>query len=68
MGNVEPSARKPSIEGDTKIDKSILSYSIKGINADPRILVEPDVDPVLKKRKLNQLGQPHDEMKLTTDS
>ena len=43
------------------------SYSINGIKASARIRVEQDADLVLKNLKLKILGQPHDDVLLTTD-
>ena len=56
------------VEEFTKIDGNTTSYSMKGIQADSRIRVEQDVDLVLKNMKLKNLGQPHEEMLITTDS
>ena len=44
-----------------------MSYSINGLKANSRRGVEPDVHLVLKNLKLKILGQPHDEVLLTTD-
>ena len=65
--NQELSSIKPSIKEFTKIDGNTTSYSINGIKASARIRVEQDADLVLKNLKLNLLGQPHDEVLLTTD-
>ena len=65
--NQEPSSRKPSIKEVTKIDGNTQSYSINGIKANARIRVEQDADLVLKNLKLKLLGQPHDDLLLTTD-
>ena len=43
------------------------SYSIHGTKANARIRVEQDVDLVLKNLKIKILGQPHDDVRLTTD-
>ena len=52
---------KPSIKEFTK------SFSIHGIKANARIRAEQDADLVLKNLKLKILGQPHDDVLLTTD-
>ena len=59
--------KKPSIKEFTKIDGNTTSYSINGIKANARIRVEKDADLVLKNLKLKILGQPHDDVLLTTD-
>ena len=41
---------------------------MNGIKANARARVEQDVDLVLKNMKLKILGQPHDEVLMTTDS
>ena len=66
--NQEPSSMKPSIKEFTKIDGYTTSYSIRGINANARIRVEQDADLVLNNLKLKILGQPYDDVLLTTDS
>ena len=58
---------KPSIKEFTKIDENTTSYSLHGIKANARIRVEQDADLVLKNLKLKILGQPHDDVLLTTD-
>ena len=63
----EPSLRKPSIKYFTKIDGATTSYSMHGIKANARIRVEQDVHQVLKNLKLKILGQPLDEVLLTTE-
>ena len=65
--NQELSSIKPSIKQFTKIDGNTTSYSINGIKANARIRVEQDADLVLKNLKLKILGQPHDDVLLTTD-
>ena len=67
VANQELSSMKPSIKEFTKIDGNTTSYSINGIKANARIRVEQDADLVLKNLKLKILGQPHDEVLLTTD-
>ena len=58
---------KSSIKEFTKIDGNTTSYSLHGIKANARIGVEKDADLVLKNLKLKILGQPHDDVLLTTD-
>ena len=58
---------KPSIKEFTKIDGNTTSYSLHGIKASERIRVEQDADLVLKNRKLKILGQPYDDVLMTTD-
>ena len=58
---------KPSNKEFTKIDGNTKSYSLHGIKANARIRVEQDADLVLKTLKLKILGQPHDDVLLTTD-
>ena len=58
---------KPSIKKFTKIDGNTTSYSVHGIKANARIRLEQDADPVLMNLKLKILGQPHDDVLLTTD-
>ena len=58
---------KPSIKEFTKIDGNTTSYSLHGIKANAQIRVEQDADLVLKNLKLKILGQPHDDVLLTTD-
>ena len=62
----EPSSMKPSVKEFTKIDGNTTSYSIHGIKANARIRVEQDADLELKNLKLKILGQPHDDVLLTT--
>ena len=66
--NQEPSPLKPSIKEFTKIDGNTTADSLHGIKAKARIRVEQDADLVLKNLKLKILGQPHDDVLLTTDS
>ena len=63
----EPSSMKPSIKEFTEIDGNTTSYSIHGIKANARIWGGQDVDLALKNLKLIILGQPNDEVILTTD-
>ena len=63
----DPSSMKPSIKKITKIDENTMSYSIVEIKANAQIRVEQDVDLVLKNRNLKSVGQPYDEVLLTTD-
>ena len=64
--NQEPSSMKPSIKEFTKIDGNTTSYSNNGIRASAQIRVEQDAVLVLKNLKLKILGQPHDDVLLTT--
>ena len=65
--NQEPPSMKPSIKAFTKIDGNTTAYSLHGIKANARIRVEQDTDLVLKNLKLKILGQPYDDVLLTTD-
>ena len=65
--NQEPSSMKPSIKQFAKIDRNTTSYSIHRIKANAQIRVEQDADLVLKNLKIKILGQPHDDVLLTTD-
>ena len=65
--NQEPSSLKPSIKEFTKIDGNITAYSLHRIKANARIRLEQDADLLLKNLKLKILGQPHDDVLLTTD-
>ena len=58
---------KPSIKEFRKIDGNTTSYSMSGIKANARIRVEQDADLILRNLKLKVLGQPHDEVLMTTD-
>ena len=66
--NQEPSSMKPSMKEFTKIDGNTTSQSINGIKASARKQVEQDADLVLQNLKLKILGQPHDDMLLSTDT
>ena len=68
VANEESPVLKTIVKEFTKIDGNTTSYSMNGIKANARIRVEQDVDPVLKNMKLKILGQPYDEMLMTTDS
>ena len=59
---------KTSVKEFTKIDGNTTSYSINAIEANATIRVEQDVDLALNNIKLKILGQPHDEVLMTTDS
>ena len=59
---------KTSVNGFTRIDEHCTFYSINEIEVSACIRVEKDVDLVLKNLKLKKLGQPHDEVLLTSDS
>ena len=65
--NQEPSSMKPIKKEFTKIDGNTTAYCLHGIKANARIRVEQDADLVLKNLKLKILGQPHDDVLLTTD-
>ena len=67
VAHEKPSSMKPSIKEITKTDGNATSYSIHGIKANAWIRVEQDVDLALKNLKLKILGQPYDEVLLTTD-
>ena len=58
---------KPSIKQFTKIDGNTTYYSIHGIKANARRRVEQDADLVEKNLQFEKLGQPHDDVLLTTD-
>ena len=58
---------KPSIKEFTKIDGNTTSYSINGIKAKTPIRVLQYAELVLQNLKLKILGQPHDDVLLTTD-
>ena len=58
---------KPSIKEFTKIDGNSTAYSLHGIKANARIRVEQVADLVLKNLELKLLGQPHDDVLLTTN-
>ena len=59
---------KSSVKEFTKIDRKTTSYSKNGTKANARIRVEQDVDLMLKNMELKNLGQPHDEVLMVTDS
>ena len=67
VAHEEPSSMKPSINESTKIDGNATSYSILGIEVNARVRVEQDVDLALKTLRFKLLGQPYDEVLLTTD-
>ena len=70
VANQEPSSMKPSIKQFKKIDGNTTAYSLHGIKANARIRVKQDADlvlKILKNLKLKRLGQPHDDVLLTTD-
>ena len=58
---------KPGIKEFTKIHGNTTSYSLHGIKTNSRIRVEQEADLVLKNLKLKVLGQPHDDVLVTTD-
>ena len=61
------SSMKPSIKEFTKVDGNTTSYSINGIKASARTWVEQVADLVLRNLKLKKLGQPDDDVLLSTD-
>ena len=65
--NQEPSSMKPSIKEFTKIDRNTTAYSLHGVKANARIRVEQDADIVLKNLNFKILGQPYDDVLLTSD-
>ena len=65
--NQEPSSLKPNIKEFTKIEGYTTSYSINVIRAKARIQVEQTAEIVLKNLKFEILGQPHEDVLLTTD-
>ena len=58
---------KPSIKEFTKINGNTTSYSNNRIETNAQIKVEQDADHVLKSVNLKILGQPFDDVLLTTD-
>ena len=64
--NQEPSSTKPSIKEFTKVDGNTTSYFINVIKANAQMRVKQDADLVLKNLKLKILGQPHNNVLLTT--
>ena len=68
--NEEPSSLKTSVKEFTKIDGNTTLYSLKAIKdkANARLRVKQDVDLVLKNMKLNNLGQPHEQKLMMTNS
>ena len=66
VAHEEPSSVKPSIKEFKKVGGNTTSYSIHEIKANAWIQVEPEVDLVLTNLKLKIIGQPHDEVLLTT--
>ena len=67
VANQEPSSLKPSIKELTKIDGNTTAHSLHGIKANARIREKQDADLVLRNLKLKKLGQPYDDVLLTTD-
>ena len=67
LANEESSTLKPSIKEFTKIDGNTTSFTMSGIKANARVRVEQDVDLVPKNLKFQIIGQPQDEVLLTTD-
>ena len=67
VANEEPPSLKTGVKEFIKIDGNTTSYSMNGIKANARIWVQQDVDLVLKKLKLNFLGQRNQKVPITTD-
>ena len=65
--NQESSSMKPSIKEFKKVDGNTTSYSLHGIKANAQLRVEQEAHLVPKNLKLKILGQPHDDVLLTTD-
>ena len=65
--NQEQHSMKPSIKELAKIGGNTTLYSLYGIEANARIRRQQDADLVLKNLKRKILGQPHDDVLLTTD-
>ena len=63
----EQSSMKPSIKEFAKVGGNTTSYSINKNKAGARIRVEQDSNLVLQNLKLKILGQPHDDVLLSTD-
>ena len=63
----EPSLSKTSVEEITLIDVNTASFYLNGTKANAQTLVEQDVDLLSIILILNFLGQPNDEVILTTD-
>ena len=59
---------KPSNKNFRRIAGNTTSYSINGVKANARIRLKQDADLVLNNVKLKILGQPHDDVLLTTDT
>ena len=68
VANEEPSSMKTSVKEIAKIGGNTTSYSMNGIQANARTRVDQDVDLVLKNMKPKTVGQPQDEVLMTTDS
>ena len=68
VANEEPSSMKPFFMEFTRIDGNSTLYSIQRIKTSVRIRVEQDIDTVVKSLKLKILGQPQDEVLLTSYS
>ena len=63
----EQSSMTPSIKEFTKADGNTTSFSINGNKASARIRVEQDADLVLTNLNFKIIGQPHDDVHLSTD-
>ena len=66
--NEESPVLKTGVKEFTKIDGNTTPSSMNGTKANARIGAELDVDLLLKNMKLKNLGQPHDEVLMMTDS
>ena len=64
--NEETNKLRTSVKQFTRIDGNTVSYSMNGNKAIVGIQIEPDVDLVLKNYKVRIVGQPYDEVLLTT--
>ena len=68
VANEETSSLKTSVEQFTWINGNTTSYSKNVIKANAQIRVEQDVDFIPKNMKVKNLGQPHDEVSMVTES
>ena len=59
---------RTSVKQITKDDGNTALYLTNGIKANARVGVGQDVDLKLKNLKLKVLGQPYDEVLLTSDT
>ena len=68
VANSESLSLKTNMKDITTIDEKTTSCSMKTFKSKARIRVKQNVQMVLKNVKLKNLGQPHDEMLITTYS